>query len=67
MNGQGHDKPFATLAAQFTLRGYTLTRATRADDGHITYTVSRWNQSRTFSHLHDLQAFLVQIGGAHEL
>lgn len=57
------DKSFATLQAQFAMRGHSLTRSHRADDGRITYTVSRWGQSRAFSHWHDVRAFLVQIGG----
>jgi len=47
-----------------TVRGHALQRHTRADDGRVTYTVSRWDQSRAFSHWHDVQAFLVQVGGA---
>ena len=57
------DKSFATMQAAFALRGHSLTRSRRADDGRITYTVSRWGQSRAFSHWHDVCALLVQIGG----
>ena len=57
------DKQFATLQAQFAMLGHSLTRSHRADDGRITYTVSRWGQSRAFGHWHDVRAFLVQIGG----
>ena len=57
-------KPFATMAAQFAIQGHTLQKQHRADDGRVSYTVSRWGQNRTFSHWHDLQAFLTQIGGA---
>ncbi len=56
-------KPFATMQAAFALRGHCLTRSQRADDGRTTYTVSRWGQSRSFGHWHDVCAFLVQIGG----
>ena len=58
-------KQIATLRAQFALLGHTLQTSKRADDGRVTYAVSRWGQSRCFSHVHDLQAFLVQLGGAH--
>ncbi len=57
------DKPFATVQAAFALRGHSLTRSRRADDGRTTYTVSRWGQSRALSHWNDVCAFLVQIGG----
>ena len=58
-------KEIATLQAQFALLGHTLRTSKLADDGRVTYTVSRWGQSRCFSHVHDLQAFLTQIGGVH--
>lgn len=72
MNGQrtGHDpdeKTFANIAAKFALKGHALHRTVRADDGRVTYTVSRWNQSRAFTTWHDVLAFLTQIGGAHGL
>ena len=57
-------KTFTTIQAQFALKGHTLQKQNRADDGRIAYLVSRWGQTRTFSHWHDLQAFLTQIGGA---
>lgn len=56
-------KLIATLQAQFALHGHTLQTSKRADDGRVTYTVSRWGQSRCFTSTHDLQAFLAQIGG----
>jgi hypothetical protein len=36
----------------------------RADDGRVTFTVSRWGQSRAFTAWHDVLGFLAQIGGA---
>lgn len=66
----GHDpdgKTFATIAAKFALKGHALHRTVRADDGRVTYTASRWNQSRAFTTWHDVLAFLTQIGGAHGL
>ena len=57
------EKSFATMAAQFAIKGHTLQKQHRADDGRVSYLVSRWGQSRTFTHLHDVQAFLTQIGG----
>lgn len=58
-------KPYATLQAQFALLGHSLQHTRRADDGKITYVVSRWNQARFFSHLNDVRAFLTQIGGCN--
>ena len=56
-------KQIATLQAQFALLGHTLQTSKRADDGRVTYAVSRWGQSRCFTSTHDLQSFLAQIGG----
>ena len=57
-------KTLGTVSAQFAIKGHALRTTTRADDGRTTYTVSRWNQSRAFTHWHDVTAFLTQIGGA---
>ena len=54
-------KDYATMRAQFALRGHVLTRSRRVPDGRITYIVTRFERSRTFSHLHDLQAYLNQV------
>lgn len=53
-------KAFATLQAQFALRGYALTRACRVPDGHTTYIVARWERSRAFGQLSELRAFLAR-------
>lgn len=58
------EKQFPTIAAKFAMKGHALHRSVRADDGRVTFTVSRWNQSRVFAHWHDVLAFLTQIGGA---
>ena len=63
--GDADCKHFATLEALFALRGYSLRRSHRADDGRITYFVELWTQARVFSHPHDVRAYLAQIGGAH--
>lgn len=55
-------KDFTALQARFALLGRELTRCHRAHDGRITYAVTRWGESRYFSHLHDVDAHLVQIG-----
>ena len=60
-----HQKQVANLRAQFALRGHSLQIVTRAEDGRETYRVSRWDQSRCLTSLHDVQGFLNQIGGAH--
>ena len=62
--GVPDDKTFHTIAAKFALRGHALHRTVRADDGRVTFTVSRWNQSRAFTHWNDVLAFLTVVGGA---
>ncbi len=62
--GVPDEKTLATIAAKFALKGHALHRSTRADDRRVTFTISRWNQSRVFAHWHDVLAFLTQIGGA---
>lgn len=62
-HGQPADKAFANAQAAFALRGHTLTRSLRADDGAATYTVHRWGMARVFSHWGDVLAFLAQVGG----
>lgn len=61
--GKPEAKQYATLQAQFALLGRTLTRAHRAHDGRISYAVTRWSESRYFSHLNDVQAHLNALGG----
>ena len=61
--GVPDDKTFHTIAAKFAMKGHALHRTVRADDGRVTFTVSRWNQSRAFTHWNDVLAFLTQIGG----
>ncbi|MNK59153.1 hypothetical protein D3C87_782530 [compost metagenome] len=55
-------KAVATLKAQFALSGHALEVQHRA--GRTLYNVSRCGQSRTFTHLHDVEAFRRQLGGA---
>ncbi len=56
-------KEYATLQAEFAFLGHCLGHSRRADDGRVTFTVSRWGQARNFSHLGDVRAFLAAIGG----
>ena len=58
------DKTFHTIAAKFAMKGHALNRTVRAGDGRVTYTASRWNQSRAFTHWNDVLAFLTVVGGA---
>lgn len=58
---QVFDKRFATLTAEFALRGHTLQAL--SSEGRTLYVVSRWGQSRTFSHPNRVEAFLRQVGG----
>ncbi len=55
-------KAMAELVAKFAVKGHVL-RINSHKDGTTSYTVSRWNQSRHFTRLSEVQAFLVQIGG----
>lgn len=56
-------KEFDTLRARFARRGYVLTRVYRADDGRVTYHITRNTQTRIYSHPHDLAAFLAVAEG----
>lgn len=58
---QVFDKRFATLTAEFALRGHTLQAL--SCEGRTLYVVNRRGQPRTFSHPNDVEAFLRQIGG----
>ena len=57
------EKTIATLRAKYALAGHAL-RVLRNVDGRVLYEVSRWGQCRVFSQVHDVRAFLAQIGGA---
>ena len=61
--GVPDEKTMATALAKFALKGHALRVSTR-QDGTTAFVVSRWSQSRHFTHWADVQAFLVQIGGA---
>ncbi len=54
-------KRFRTLQAQFAMRGRELVRSVRADDGRVSYIVTRAGDYRHFSHWHDLEAHLRAI------
>lgn len=56
-------KEFDTLRARFACRGFALSRVFRTDDGRPTYHVTRFTQTRVFSHPHDLGAFLSVVEG----
>lgn len=56
------EKRVSTLAAMFALAGHEL-KSNRNADGREIFTVGRWGQARTFSHLHDVEAFLQQVSG----
>lgn len=55
-------KSFANLQAQLALKGHVLT-SSRNTEGRLIYTVTRWGQTRNFTHEHDIVAFLRQIAG----
>jgi hypothetical protein len=56
-------KEFETLRARFALRRYLLQRVFRADDGRVTYHVTRNAQTRVYSAPHDLVGFLAVVEG----
>ena len=58
------EKDFATLRAQFALRGHRLECTFHVDSMEPGYYAERWGQVRDLSTLEDAQQFLVQIGGA---
>jgi hypothetical protein len=51
-------KGFASLQAQFSLKGYALHRMA---DGSLL--IERWGYSRTVENIHRAAQFLAQIGG----
>jgi hypothetical protein len=57
------EKQFATLCAQFAMRGHCLQR-TRLPDGPVSLYASRWGMVRYLPTLDDAKRFLAQIGGA---
>ena len=65
-NLEATGKDYATLRAEFALLGVTLRRCHRASDGRITYQATRNGQSRVFTHLHDLHAYLAALEEAHQ-
>ena len=56
-------KDYATTQAQFALKGHTLQRIYRPADDCTLYVVCKWGRSRVFAHWHDVQGFLIQVGG----
>ena len=59
--GKQARKEYATIQAQFARLGHVLNRIHRADDGQITYVVSRGGQQRHYSELHDVVAYLAAL------
>ncbi len=54
---------YVTTKAQFLLKGHVLQRIYQPDDDCTLYVVGKWGHSRVFSHWHDVQGFLIQVGG----
>ena len=70
MNKTGHDavsstapddKAFATLQAQFALKGHQLTRTAGPKPGLL---CTRWGLAKHLADLDEARSFLAQIGGA---
>ncbi len=59
------DKDFATLRAQFALRGHELHQA-YAPDGRVSYWTTRWGLSKPLADLEAVREFLRRIGGGHD-
>ena len=59
------DKDFATLRAQFALRGHELHRA-QAPDDRASYWTTRWGLTKPLADLEAVREFLRQIGGGHD-
>jgi hypothetical protein len=57
-------KDFATLRAQFALRGHRLECTFHVDSKEPAYYAERWGQVRYLPTLDAVRQFLVQIGGA---
>lgn len=57
------EKQFATLRAQFAMRGHCLQR-TRLTDGPMSIDASRWGLVRYLPTQDDAKRLLAQIGGA---
>ena len=56
------DKTFATLRAEFAMRGHSLHR-TDPSDGAVTYWAERWGLVRYLPTIDTVRQFLEQIGG----
>ena len=61
---QPDEKTFATLQAQFALKGHNLNRV-EAPDGSTSYFAVRWGMSRHMPDLDAVQSFLDQLGGGN--
>lgn len=57
------EKDFATVRAQFALKGYQLIRADQAGGSHD-YLVNRWGWTRYLTTWPQVLVMLEQIGGA---
>ena len=56
-------KDYAATKAQFLLKGHALQRIYRPADDCTLYVVGKWGHSRVYAHWHDVQGFLIQVGG----
>lgn len=55
-------KRLRTLQAMLAIRGFELVRTARADDGRVSFVVTRGGDARHFSHWHDVEGFLSSLG-----
>jgi hypothetical protein len=53
---------FHPAVIAFARCGHILQRQYRADDGRVTFVVTRLGHARMFSDWHSVQAFLTQVG-----
>lgn len=56
-------KRLRTVQAMLAMRGFELVRTARADDGRVSFVVTRGGDARHFTHWHDVEGFLSSLGG----
>jgi len=64
LQGTPTAKRFATVQAQFALHGSELVRSVRADDGRVSYIMTRAGDARHSGHWPDVEAHLCAVASA---
>lgn len=55
-------KRLRTVQAMLAMCGFELLRTARADDGRVSFVVTRGGDARHFTHWHDVEGFLSSLG-----